>query len=490
MRLVAAPSAPLNEEERLLLEAQRCLELNDNIRALTAADELLMRDPENDAALFIAGTALLRGDQKGIALQLLNACRSMTKDRHKLGVIWNNIGYCLQSYQPERAYKALLKAIEFGFDELSYDNLCNVASTLGRHAEALEWAEKASVRDTSYNSSFALFALGRWREAWAAYDKSAGKPSRPTTDRDYGLPRWDGKKEGKVILHGEQGLGDEIMFMSMCPKGFDGVIDSSPRMASLLRRSFPEATVYGTLLQGMLEWPLDERADYHMEMGGLGGLYGPEPFRRGAFLTADPARKAGWDAWLRVEAPYLPAIQRPLRVGISWTGGTWETGRKKRTVPFDLIRRYLFDQHRDVTWVNLEYDDRVVELERAPVRVLNPYWATKKGADVDELAALCSSLDLVISATNSTVDVCGSLGVPVWALVNAEPQWRYAHAAGEENMWFYDSARLFRQKTDDEGKWDRVCANAAMALAKLKGARKAPSLGVVREPADDAWVSC
>lgn len=505
------------EDEKLMRECHRALEMGDNIRALTAADELLLRNPENDAALFAAGTALLRGDQKGVALQLLNAARALTKDdERKLGVIWNNIGYCLQGYHPDKAYVALKKALEYGYNEMSYDNLCNVASRIGRHAEALDWADR-SGRDASYNRSFALFALGRWKEAWADYDKSAGTASRPVTDRDYGLPRWDGQKRGKVIIHGEQGVGDEIMFMSMLPKDFGGVIDCNPRTASLFQRSFPFAWVYGTLLQTVLEWPLHEKADYHLEMGGLGGLYAPEPFRRGGFLCADAARVAAWSEWLRVscqpsgtaegssglrlverrvgssgtDAPtgqQLPDDHTPgrtghhrgsgghLRVGISWTGGTWETGRARRSVPFEAINRYLFKQHPDIVWVNLEYDPREPELELAKAdgaMVLNPYWATKKGAELDDLAALVSSLDLVISATNSTVDLCGALGVPVWVMTDAEPQWRYAHAAGEETMWFYESARLFRQKLDDNGDWGRVCANVALALAQKKRAQEA-----------------
>lgn len=118
-----------------------------------------------------------------------------------------------------------------------------------------------------------------------------------------------------------------------------------------------------------------------------------------------------------------------------------------------------------MTFVCLEYEDRRDELKDYP-QVLNPYWATKKGADMDELAALVSSLDLVISATNSTVDVAGALGVPTWALVPHNPPWRYSEAAGENQMWFYESVRTFRKRADED--WLRVMNNVTTALHQMK----------------------
>ena len=158
-------------------------------------------------------------------------------------------------------------------------------------------------------------------------------------------------------------------------------------------------------------------------------------------------------------------------MGIAWTGGTWSTQRAQRSIPFDLIED-LIRAHPDVTFVNLEYEDRREELSDLP-QVLNPHWATKKGADLDDLAALLSSLDLVITATNSTVDLCGALGVPCWALVDAFPQWRYATAAGEHEMWFYESVRTFRQKPADEGKWARVIGRVSKALHEMTAAKVA-----------------
>lgn len=494
-----------SETAKLHLEAQRASEAGDVLRAMTAADELLRRDPNNVDAMFIAGTALLLSSKEGLGALVLNAARCATKDPVKLGPIWDNIGCALQEYQPEKAYLAFKEALKYGEGRGTYDNLCNVASQIGRHAEALEFSDKVDKVNPAHNRSFALMHLGRWAEGWREFSKCAGTEVRPRTDRDYGLPRWDGKRPGKVIIHGEQGVGDEIMFMSMCPADFDGVIDCNPRNEGLFARSFPKARVYGTLLQNTLEWPIAEKADWHLEMGGLGEFFAPEPFARGRFLSADPARVAAWSEWLRIACESSAAAEgssglrlverradssgaaedrqlhadhlegrgsatvgrRGFRVGLAWTGGTWSTGRARRSVPFDLIAKKLIEQHPDVTFVNLEYEDRKEELAPYP-QVLNPYWATKKGADLDDLAAIVANLDLVITPTQSVVDLAGGLGVPVWVFTDEHPQWRYATAAGEDKMWFYESARLFRQRSDDNGKWDRVVNNVTTALHQMK----------------------
>ena len=469
------------ETEKLHAEAQRASETGDTLRALTAADELLKRDPDNVDAMFIAGTAMLLSAKEGIGALILNAARCATKDPVKLGPIWDNIGCALQEYQPDKAYLAFKEALKYGEGRGTYDNLCNVASQIGRHAEALEYSAKVDKVNPAHNRSFALMHLGRWAEGWAEFAKCAGTEVRPRTDRDFGLPRWDGKKKSKVIIHGEQGVGDEIMFMSMCPADFDGVIECNPRNEGLFQRGFPKAKVYGTLLLNSLEWPIVEKADYHIEMGGLGEYFATEPFSRGRFLATDAARCAAWNAWLEAasadvdngseRANVLRANRQQdvngYRVGIAWTGGTWATGRARRTVPFDLIAKKLIEQHPDVTFVNLEYEDRKEELGAYP-QVLNPYWATKKGADLDDLAAIVSNLDLVITPTQSVVDLAGGLGVPVWVMTEEHPQWRYALKAGEDRMWFYESARLFRQRGEDNGKWDRVVNNVTTALHQMK----------------------
>jgi hypothetical protein len=441
------------EIERLIETAQQALEAGDRGRVIIACDEVLRREPAQVDALFLAGTAFLGGGNPGLALQMFNTARAATQDERKLAAVWNNIGACLQDNHPAEAYKALIKALEYSEPRETYDNLCNVSSQIGRHAEALDWADKSereSRKDASYNRSFALFSLGRWREAWAAFDKAI--PNRDGAARSFGFPRWDGKT-GRPVIHGEQGIGDEILFLSMLKPDFDGVIECNARNAALVQRSFPAASVYGTLGESMIDWCEIEEPTHEIEMGGLGTLFAPEPFRRGAFLKADPAKVAMFRAWLD------GAAKQPIRVGVAWTGGSWSTGRLRRSLPFELVMQLL--SIPGVTPVCLEYDDRTKQLEPWK-HVLYPKWAVQKGADFDDTAALVSSLDLVISATTSVVDLCGALGVECWAMVDAHPQWRYSPAAGKDRMWFYESVRTFRQRPDETG-WGRVVSEVRKA---------------------------
>ena len=451
----------MTENEKLFLEAKRASERGDFGRVIAATDELLKRDPSHVDALFLAGIAFMRSGNEGHALQMFNTARAATQVPHKLAAIWNNIGGCLKDYQPEDAYRAFIKALEYGKPQETYFNLCLAASQLGRHAEALEWADKSDAIGfkAHYNRSFALFSLGRWAEAWACFDTSRKHRDGAMRGTGFGLPRWrgpnGGQAPGKVVVHGEQGIGDELLFLSMLPKDFDGVIECNRRNETLVARSWPKAHVYGTMSEAYVDWLDAEGCDYEIEMGGLGAIYAPAPFTGGPFLSASPAKM-----WSMREYLHFGPRQGAL-VGIAWTGGSWGTGRAKRSVPFEVVSR-LFDIP-GVTFVNLEYEDRRAELKLFD-NVLDPTWATKKGADMDDLAALVTALDLVIAPTTSVVDLCGGLGVECWAMVDENPQWRYSDVAGQDRMWFYDSVRCFRQQARDAGKWDRVVGEVRRSL--------------------------
>ena len=89
--------------------------------------------------------------------------------------------------------------------------------------------------------------------------------------------------------------------------------------------------------------------------------------------------------------------------------------------------------------------------------------------DFAETAAAIEALDLVIMTDSAVAHLAGSLGRPVWDLLNHTPYWLYG-LKGQSTPW-YPSMRLFRQPAPSD--WDSVFAEVAEALAEAVEAKRA-----------------
>lgn len=468
----------LSYAEKALLRARIACDQEDWGQVIALADEAIQHKPDCPEAFFLLGRAATQSKLYGLATQLYHIG---TKLAPNVAPMWNNLGVTLQERDEEGAYKAFRKAYELNPKMTSaLSSLCAVCVSMGRYDEALNWAElclkeDASAKDALYNSSLALLALGRWAEAWPKYNVCLGIKDRNT--RNYHgeepTPRWnpDTMPRATVVIYGEQGIGDEIMFASMIPDAIKAaeegggrvILETDARLEGLYKRSFPGVTVYPTRGQNICEWVLHEKPTARLECGGLGDFFGAEPRRGGAFLEADSAKRAMARAWLDSVAP---ANKR--RIGIAWTGGSWATGRRQRSLPLEALGPLL--SAPDVEWFCLEYDDPRDDLEAIErlhgVKIHDPRSFVARKADYDDTAAFVSELDLVIAPTTSVVDLCGALGVPVWAFAPHAPPWRYSDVLGPDKMFWYESATVFRQK--DKGLWGAPIAKAAAQLRGLE----------------------
>jgi tetratricopeptide (TPR) repeat protein len=296
------------------------------------------------------------------------------------------------------------------------DGALAMAATQGR--------EQASIR---LARALALLRAGRLEEGWRAYGVRL-EPDYVAAPRfDILLPRWTPEQAlagTRLLLVGEQGLGDEIMFANAIPDlpqqtGRLGLA-VIPRLVPLFARSFPSAEVthhHTSVIESGAQRSvpgIDLSAyDAYAPMGDLMQVLrrtvADFPDRTG-YLAPDPDRVAHWR---RV----LPAGRC---IGLTWKSRGGLQARSRFYAPFELWRT-LFERP-GVTVVNLQYGDIAEELDLT-ASWGRPLWLPP-GLDVendlDDLAALAAALDGVAGPLNSALYLSGAAGARVAAVSVAE----------------------------------------------------------------------
>lgn len=441
-----------------LLEAKDLID-SDPEEALRICNDVMndhYDDIHGQMALFMSGYVMMGAGRDGLAYHIFSRCAELQPERSE---IFLNMGMCLENDRHDMALACFQKAAALKPDcAKAYANAGLIYLQTGKPEKCVELSDKALALDPSlvsprHNKGLALIMLDQWREGWKLYADTLGVKHREI--RDYGFPEWDGKAKGTILVYMEQGVGDEIMFASVLPDmladGLDVVLDADGRTSDLLARSFPDIRVYGTRFKSSTAL-LDEcECDYQIAAGNLMQYYREDSSRCPGtpYLVADPERSLMWGA--------LFDTFKGKKIGIAWRGGIRITGEAKRSLELSDLAPIMSDEN---TYISLEYKDydysEYPDIKRYPR-------ATGAGQSIDELAALVSQLDLVITACTTVVYVAGALGIPCYVLVPSEPSYRYGLRG--QFPW-YKSVTLHRQRNGE--KW----VNCVKRLEKtIKGRR-------------------
>jgi tetratricopeptide (TPR) repeat protein len=318
-----------------------------------------------------------------------------------------------------------------------------------------------------WNLSLALLARGDFERGWPHYEWR--EHANQVSIDPYPQPRWIGEPLAgrRLLVHTEQGLGDEILFAScyddLLRLGGQCTLVCDPRLVPILRRSFPAATVVGfQRRKDRQPVRLDHPVDWQIPAGSL-----PHMFRRRAedfpsrrrFLTADPALVVRW-------RERFEALGRTLKVGISWRAGGQLVEQRKRTTRLDQWRSLLATP--GISWINLQYGDTGSDRAWAQSALGITVHDWSEGdplVDVDSFAARMAALDLVICVDNSTAHLGGALGVETWVLLPLVADWRWG-LESESSLW-YSALRLVRQTA--AGDWEPLFLRLAADLRTRLG---------------------
>lgn len=337
---------------------------------------------------------------------------------------WLNLGRCAQdlwrTQEAERAYsRALSQSSRDSSRTLIYGNLGTMFIDCGDYDTAEKWIAKALAIDPESkgalsNRGFCQLAKGNWAEGWANYSNNIGTDARKLVQFNK-EPQWDGGDCDTLVLYGEQGLGDEIVFASMiedaAKKCRKLIVECDHRLTNLYKRSFPMATIYGTRHTKKLGWDdADRSIDYSLPIGQAAQYLRTDPKHcpQEPYLFADPERVQMWKS--------LWATKKKPVIGIAWTGGIYRTGSDQRAASLDDWADLLgIDAH----FVSLQYkgDDKHPKVHEYP-------YATRT-QDYDDTAALVASLDMVVAVPTAVVHLAGALGVRVIAMHGPMDCWKY-----------------------------------------------------------------
>ena len=213
-----------------------------------------------------------------------------------------------------------------------------------------------------------------------------------------------------VLVVPEQGLGDQILFLSDLHKLKSDrlMLVCDPRMRSILARSFPRVIVGQP---GLIDiWP-------ELSVPRLGYLpYGSilSRFRRTSdlfysnakpnFLIPNPSKVAMYREQL------LEHARGRSIVGLSWRGGHWHQQQTNKSVAFtdwfDLLKA------DDFLFISLQYGN--VSMERSLVKENRLNLKFIEGIDfqqdLDDWFALACATDFIFSVSTALVHFTGAAG--------------------------------------------------------------------------------
>ena len=268
--------------------------------------------------------------------------------------------------------------------------------------------------ESRWNKSLLELSIGDLSNGWKNYESRWDWERFTSVRMEFPFERWSGQDlaNRSIIIWGEQGIGDEVLFLTLLPELFKlnpakvGVFVSR-KIAPVVERWYPNLTVFPVTSDLLnVELPrLDY--DFHLPCGSL-------PLVLNCLDVAGPKQ-------------YLPATAKvhELRsvilnqfpdkkriVGLSWRSGAVTHKRRKHYVSHNAVLDFIHDAPPDVLFLNLQYG--LYEEELAALSKLPNFYIPDVDFfdDVVAQAEHIQCCDLVVTSASVCLALAGISAVP------------------------------------------------------------------------------
>jgi tetratricopeptide (TPR) repeat protein len=265
------------------------------------------------------------------------------------------------------------------------------------------------------------FRTGDLRLAWQLWEHRQAKVLAQVPRLNM-PPLWRGQTgPGKLLIMAEQGVGDEIIFLSCLPDLLDQmasppVVEVDPRLVSMVARSFPDMTIIPRQIvrtpdgnrhfdyQSVISTDAIDAAVFGGSLPLLRSQHTIQPLDRVGYLRPDPEQVAHWQAWLDSLGP-------KHKIGLTLRTAKISLFRAQIHCQLEDMMPVL--QHPDCDFINLmpANDDDDAAMVAAGLTLRRPP-GLDPWNDLDGLLALMAALDIVISARTANCAFAAAVGVP------------------------------------------------------------------------------
>lgn len=431
------------------------------------SNQLKLHLPEELAARAVIlnniGSAIAHNGARETAVAMM--CRAIATNpfdpqyRENLAAILATDG---ESEQARKLIAGIMKESDKrpnAWNILAYCNTIDgdLEESIACNKRALELAPHSAK--FQFDLACSYLRTGRFAEGWPLYEARSKVDRLPDPPP---LPQWKGERCKHLLVYGDQGVGDKIMFARFLPWARE-------RCDKLTFATDPASLPLFYGYRGTADLTCENLfvgCEAQIPVASLAGLYGADADN----LPPDPGL-------IEVPPTRGTLIGDGIKVGLCWAGNPKQANDDTRSMPFREIVGLAANPRNDL--FSLQVGPRSVDIatNRAQL-VVNDMTGMIEG-NWSATPAMIKSCDVIVTVCTSIAHLAGALGVPCFLMLSRFSCWRWMWDR-EDTPW-YPSVRIFRQKRLND--WKPVIADVMDALDvmhKMRAERIAAAASDIR----------
>ena len=260
---------------------------------------------------------------------------------------------------------------------------------------------------------------------------------------DFEFP--DIHKDSKVIIGWEQGIGDQLLYLrllnSFIIKYPNVTLITTDKLFDLIAPNFPDISVINTT---ECEKVIENSSD-SIKINQASLLYYEEN-------VEDSLKKAKKMEILDIYKFPANFEHKKKKIGISWSSQNKNIGKEKS---ISLEEYHPIFQIEDTNFINLQSGDVLEEINLVQEKLKTQIYHDKEldyFNDIKKLAALANQCDYIVTTSNVTAHIAGSIGIKTYVLIPHGHGKLWYWFSNDENCIWYPSITLINQKKDKSWK--------------------------------------